>query len=291
MLLRLWSISCLFLSTTILFGQDQDYSDKHLEVALRTIGHQLLLENGDSTSRVLPIEFENGEYYISFESEFGFQPESLVDISNEVFMNYNLTSGYILQVIQCNSKEVVYSYEIIDPGSFEGVPCLGRELPRDCYQLVFELFGSSEETTLLTTVQEEQDSLNNIYKWIIGIMTVILLLILLLRKRNTSNSNVQNNIQLGSFIFDQSSGKLILNDQHVKLTGKENALLSLLYESANNTVKREEILQKVWGDEGDYVGRTLDVFVSKLRKKLELDQSVEISNIRGVGYKLVVNSI
>ena len=64
--------------------------------------------------------------------------------------------------------------------------------------------------------------------------------------------------------------------------------MSLLYEYANETVNKETILNKVWGDEGDYVGRTLDVYVSKLRKKLENDASVELKNIRGIGYKLIV---
>ena len=53
-------------------------------------------------------------------------------------------------------------------------------------------------------------------------------------------------------------------------------------------MEREKILATVWGDEGDYVGRTLDVFVSKLRKKLEADANVRIVNIRGVGYRLVL---
>ena len=62
----------------------------------------------------------------------------------------------------------------------------------------------------------------------------------------------------------------------------------LLYQKANTTVERDIILNKVWGDEGDYVGRTLDVFISKLRKKLETDSTIKIVNIRGVGYKLVI---
>ena len=62
----------------------------------------------------------------------------------------------------------------------------------------------------------------------------------------------------------------------------------MLYEKLNETVEKEVILKEVWGDEGDYVGRTLDVFISKLRKKLEADPNVKIVNIRGVGYKLVV---
>ena len=65
-------------------------------------------------------------------------------------------------------------------------------------------------------------------------------------------------------------------------------MLSLLYASVNETVNKETLLNKVWGDEGDYVGRTLDVYISKLRKKLESDTSIKLKNIRGVGYKLIV---
>jgi DNA-binding response OmpR family regulator len=74
------------------------------------------------------------------------------------------------------------------------------------------------------------------------------------------------------------------------LTSKEADLLILLHNSVNTGIEREVILNEVWGDEGDYVGRTLDVFISKLRKKLEGDSSVKIVNIRGVGYKLVLNN-
>jgi DNA-binding response OmpR family regulator len=82
---------------------------------------------------------------------------------------------------------------------------------------------------------------------------------------------------------------LILGNEVTELTGKEVALLTVLHDSVNQTVEREVILNKVWGDEGDYIGRTLDVFISKLRKKLAADPDLKIANIRGVGYKLIVN--
>ena len=82
---------------------------------------------------------------------------------------------------------------------------------------------------------------------------------------------------------------LSIDNQTIELSNKETELLALLHSSANEPVEREVLLHKVWGDNGDYVGRTLDVFISKLRKKLEADSSVKIVNIRGVGYKLVMN--
>tara|TARA_B110000046_G_C13004434_1_gene403715 strand:- start:1725 stop:1979 length:255 start_codon:yes stop_codon:yes gene_type:complete len=82
---------------------------------------------------------------------------------------------------------------------------------------------------------------------------------------------------------------LTLKAQSIELSSKESDLLCLLSSNENKTLKREYILNVVWGDEGDYVGRTLDVFISKLRKKLEADSSLKIVNIRGVGYRFVIN--
>jgi DNA-binding response OmpR family regulator len=83
--------------------------------------------------------------------------------------------------------------------------------------------------------------------------------------------------------------ELRLKNEVVKLTSKETDLLLLLHTSANSTLERELILKAVWGNEADYVGRTLDVFISKLRKKLDADSSLKIVNVRGVGYKLILN--
>ena len=94
---------------------------------------------------------------------------------------------------------------------------------------------------------------------------------------------------IGASKFDQKNRALSFENNSVELSNKEAELLYLLCTAANTPVAREVILQNVWGDEGDYVGRTLDVYISKLRKKLEADTSVKIVNIRGIGYKLVTD--
>jgi DNA-binding response OmpR family regulator len=98
-------------------------------------------------------------------------------------------------------------------------------------------------------------------------------------------------ISIGKFKFDRNNAVLWFQNQEIILSAKEADLLFLLYSNANMILERELILNKIWGDEGDYIGRTLDVFISKLRKKLELDNDLKIVNHRGVGYKLIVNSI
>ena len=127
-----------------------------------------------------------------------------------------------------------------------------------------------------------------VYYIAIGILFVpIVVVFLFLWKRRKPSTIDPNLISLGEYHFDKRNTELLINHQRIELTNKEADLLLLLYDAVNTTVEREVILNMVWGDDGDYVGRTLDVFISKLRKKLEGDSNVKIINIRGVGYKLV----
>jgi DNA-binding response OmpR family regulator len=132
---------------------------------------------------------------------------------------------------------------------------------------------------------------------IIGLLSLIAVLIFIQEKKANLNeienekSQINPNIiAIGKYKFDKVNMELSYVDSKIELTGKEADLLLLLHKYANETIEREQILKEVWGDEGDYVGRTLDVFISKLRKKLAADDHVKIINIRGVGYKLVLGT-
>ncbi len=84
-------------------------NEKHIEVSLRMIGHQVLLASGDSTSRVLPIIEENGRYRIQFQTEFEFNPDVLVSAVNRVVEETNLAKNYIVEMVTCDSGKVVYN--------------------------------------------------------------------------------------------------------------------------------------------------------------------------------------
>ena len=73
------------------------------------------------------------------------------------------------------------------------------------------------------------------------------------------------------------------------MSKKECELLAILIAHPNQIVKREVLTKKVWEDNGVIVGRSLDTYISKLRKKLKDDESIKITNVHGVGYKLEVN--
>jgi len=91
---------------------------------------------------------------------------------------------------------------------------------------------------------------------------------------------------LGQYAFDFSNLTLKSNGSEKTLTQKEAEVLKLLYQNRERVLKREEILKHVWGDDDYFMGRSMDVFISKLRKYLKEDPSVQIVNYHGVGFKL-----
>ncbi len=96
----------------------------------------------------------------------------------------------------------------------------------------------------------------------------------------------QKIVFLGQYEFDFSNLTLKTRSAEKTLTQKEAEVLKLLYQNRERVLKREEILKQVWGDDDYFMGRSMDVFISKLRKYLKEDPSVQIVNYHGVGFKL-----
>jgi DNA-binding response OmpR family regulator len=95
-------------------------------------------------------------------------------------------------------------------------------------------------------------------------------------------------IAIGKYSFSLSSRLLTINSETIELSDKEARLLSILAHEQNQLISREVLLKKVWEDDGVFTGRSLDMFISKLRKKLKNDASVQITNVHGKGYKLEI---
>lgn len=95
---------------------------------------------------------------------------------------------------------------------------------------------------------------------------------------------------VSNFVFDTENLTLTLDDKVQSLTKKEAQILKLLFKFKNQVLPREVILNTVWGQDDYFVGRSLDVFITKLRKYLKADESIVILNIHGVGFKLELYS-
>lgn len=94
--------------------------------------------------------------------------------------------------------------------------------------------------------------------------------------------------KLGKFTFDTQKQVLVANDKTIKLTTKECELLTLLCQHANEILERNYALKTIWVDDNYFNARSMDVYITKLRKLLREDPSVEIINSHGKGYKLIV---
>jgi len=98
----------------------------------------------------------------------------------------------------------------------------------------------------------------------------------------------EERMAIGSLQFDSNKSILYTLSGEKKLTTKENALLSLLVKNINDVLDRQATLRAIWGDDNYFNGRSMDVYIAKLRKLLSEDPTIEIMNIHGIGFKLIV---
>ena len=102
--------------------------------------------------------------------------------------------------------------------------------------------------------------------------------------------NIFKNFRLGNFEFDPSNYSLKHPENDRILTQRESELLTLLSNNIGRVLKRSDILTKIWGEDDYFLGRSLDVFISRLRKYLSHDPNLQIENIHGVGFKFNIKS-
>ncbi|WP_460951826.1 response regulator transcription factor [Spirosoma daeguense] len=107
-------------------------------------------------------------------------------------------------------------------------------------------------------------------------------------QRSADTISEPNMYQIGSFAFDYQHQLLQHNGSSQKLTSKESELLKLLAQNLNQPVSRSFALKMVWGDDSYFNARSMDVYVTKLRKYLKEDPAVQLVNVHGEGFKLIV---
>lgn len=113
----------------------------------------------------------------------------------------------------------------------------------------------------------------------------------MLRRVNIQSESKQQDVyQIGSYSFDTVNYVLKHDNFEKTLTKKEAQILAILCKFMNQVVAREIVLTGVWGHDDYFVGRSLDVFITKLRKYLKEDDKIQIANIHGIGFKLEIES-
>jgi hypothetical protein len=281
-LLLLMFISIIGVAFTMT-GSD-DFVIARREILLRKIGDELLLQSGDSTSRVLPVKkITKNEYQVSFENDLTFQPDSLVNTTLRLLGKDPLTHDYVVNVLNCTNASVAYGYAISKNKKDDIVACKGRKQPRGCYMINIKF----KPTAIITSKT----------KYFLGALSLSLLAFvgfIYLRsvkpRRASPDSQPAGMFTLGSMSFDAEARKLMINGKTIDLTKTETRVLRIFALSPNEVIERSRLQKEIWEDEGVIVGRSLDMFISKLRKKLEFDPTIKIVVIRGKGYRFEISS-
>jgi DNA-binding winged helix-turn-helix (wHTH) protein len=279
----------LFISVLVLliifiypaFLQESYVENPKNEIVLREIGHELLNSSNDSTSKVMPIKIlSENEFQISFENEFSFIPDSLVAIVQKNIERSTFPREYSVNVFKCSNKEIIYGFLISLDNKENIIPCIGRSMPNNCYSITIKfipksnLFFNNESTFFII---------------IILVLSILFWYIFNRKKENIIHKKESiKNIQIGKYFFYYEQHYIEYESMKILLTSKESKLLFIFFSSPNKIIDRDVLQKEVWGNEGVIVTRSLDMFISKLRKKLDKDPLVNIVNIHGIGYKLEV---
>jgi two-component system OmpR family response regulator len=112
----------------------------------------------------------------------------------------------------------------------------------------------------------------------------------ILKRTKANKKDINESLYIGKIKYAPELSVLYLVDGNKKLTTKENHLLSLLVKNQGEILDRQATLRAIWGDDNYFNGRSMDVYIAKLRKLLKEDPSIEIMNIHGVGFKLIVKN-
>ena len=109
-----------------------------------------------------------------------------------------------------------------------------------------------------------------------------------LRRSSLVSESHYDDIKIGGFIFNPKKQILSKDDFSVNLTTKESELLTLLFKNKNDILERTHALKAIWGDDNYFNGRSMDVYIAKLRKYLKHDEKIQIINVHGRGFKFLI---
>jgi hypothetical protein len=287
-----WIFVILFLSLSMLSfdrligfagnSKNKNFAEK-VNLALRRTAHRLLKSSGDSTSQIEPVTIINESTFIVRLNK-NFNYDNLPQLLEESFKIHQIENNYDVSVLNCKDGEIQLGYNYLDFKKDKDVACGGRKQDKNCYDLKVTFTGKP--------IQNTSKSL-----WLIPLWGLFLGGFIYWKRKNLTQNSIPKNVietELpDKIIFGNSSlnfSNQLLDSGNIQhnLTYREAKLLKLFVDNANQLLERDFIMKVIWEDEGITVGRSLDVFVSRLRKMLQADANVQIVTSHGVGYKLQV---
>lgn len=249
-----------------------------INLALRRTADALLRDSGDSTSRIPAVE-QTAPLVWRVRMDASFLYENLPGLLQSSLDRHHVTMHYNVALRRCTDDVIDLGYHQLDWLKDTQVACQGRTTIDECHYIEVT-FLEKGPTQLATSFRHTW------FLWLLlggGIATVVFIL---QSRKKPKATPVHGTITFGQSRLDVAGQILNCGPSKTKLTFRETKLLDLFVQHANQILERDFILQHVWADEGVLVGRSVDVFVSRLRKKLASDPSVTIASVHGVGYRL-----
>jgi len=279
---------CFIQANAGLGNNDSVLFAENVNLALRRTAHHLFSQNGDSTSRIPPVQQIDANTFV-VEMDHLFDYDKLPDLLSESLSIHGIKRGYNVSVLNCDNGQLELGYSFLDLQGKGEIPCRGRKQEPGCY------------TLKVSFDKEENIASANSGFWFVTFGGILAGLGYVVWKRNrkieiredeVTDVPVENvaHILFGNSTLDMTNLLLVSGNDSYQLTYREAKLLNLFAGNKNQVLERDFILKSVWEDEGIIVGRSVDVFVSRLRKMLLSDRQVKISAVHGVGYRMEVAS-
>ena len=259
--------------------------DEKVNLALRRTAHLLLREAGDSTSRIAPVQHPDaGTFFIRMESAFDY--DRLPALLQESFRLHDIHANYDVAVLDGAAGELQLGYNVQEIQAGTAVTCGGRAQGGGGYdlQVRFASPATMPNRSVGWWILAGGFLLGGfsygLWQWAV--------------RRNhlpapqKTVAEESPGLPFGGSSLDLTNQTLLAGAVRHQLTYREAKLLHLFVSHRQQLLERDFILQAVWNDEGIIVGRSVDVFVSRLRKMLRDDPAVRIATVHGVGYRLEV---
>lgn len=279
-----------FFKNNMVSGNNESilFSEK-ANLALRRTAHLLLIENGDSTSLIPPVQqLDANTFNVKIDHLFDY--EKLPQVLKESLELHQVKRPYDVSILNCTSNKILLGYNYQDLNQKGGVPCGGRKREPGCYYLKVSFYP------------ESQTAASGNSWWILPLGSLLACLGFVVWRRagkkpvplvmkDAAKGNSTSKAMFGNSVLDMTLLSLVSASASYNLTYREAKLLNLFVSNKNRVLERDFILKSVWEDEGIIVGRSVDVFVSRLRKMLQNDEMVKITAVHGVGYRMEVSGI
>ena len=256
-------------------------SPDKINLALRRTADQLLREYCDSTSRIPAVEqADEGIWLVRLDQPFDY--DKLPSILQSSLDLYGITQPYQVTVRRCEDGAIDLGYHQFDIFGQNQVACGGREMPTGCHFIEIAFLETNGKKPF-------EPNKGQLALLIFGGVAGFWFLRRQKKPPPTQLSEESTFIEFGNSRLDVANQILFCAEERQTLTFRESKLLQLFATNTDKLLERDYILQEVWANEGVLVGRSIDVFVSRLRKKLAADPTVIIAVVHGVGYRMEVS--